>query len=70
MTYHRIQIRETVDEGGLLTEFLAEGIRQVVGRVGGDEEDGVANLCHLGGKRAGGGCLADAAFATDEDPVQ
>ena len=39
-------------------------------RVGGDEQHGLAVAGDLDGERAGGGRLADAAFAADEDPAE
>ena len=68
--FHGTEISVAFDEAGLLAELLAEGVGQVVGRVGGDEEDGFADAGHLDGEGAGGGGFADAAFAADEDPAE
>ena len=68
--FHDVQIVETVHEHRVPPELLAESVAQIVGRVGGDDEDLVALLSELDGEAAGGSGFADAALATDEDPLQ
>mmetsp|Transcript_3475 Transcript_3475/g.5085 ORF Transcript_3475/g.5085 Transcript_3475/m.5085 type:complete len:277 (-) Transcript_3475:399-1229(-) len=43
--FHGGQVVEAVDGGGFATDFLAEGIRQVVSGVGGNNEDLLSALC-------------------------
>lgn len=69
-SYHGIEIREPIDQGRGLGEPLLEGVAEVVGRVGGDDEDGGSD----GGEqdredRAARG-LPDAALAADEHPLE
>ena len=49
---HGGEVVEAVDEAGLLAELLGEGVGQVVGGVGGDEEDGAADAGQLDGQGA------------------
>jgi hypothetical protein len=67
---HSAQIVETIDQTGVLSELLVEGIGQVVGRIGRDEEDVLAVLCELDGQRTRSGCLSDTTLAADKDPAQ
>lgn len=50
--FHGAEVLEAVDEARILAELLVEGVGEVVGGVGGDEEDGSAVLCQLDGERA------------------
>lgn len=68
--FHRAQVREALDEPRFFSEFLGEGIAEVVCGVGGDEEDGLAVAGELNGEGAGGGGFTDTAFAADEDPAE
>jgi hypothetical protein len=49
---HGAQVVEPVDQPRILAELLVESIRQVVRRVGRDEEDGFAVLGELDGEGA------------------
>jgi hypothetical protein len=68
--FHGAEVREAIDETGLLAEFLREGIGQIVCGVGRDEEDRAANFCELYCEGAGGGGLSYATFSADEDPAE
>jgi hypothetical protein len=67
---HGAQVREALNQAGLLPELLVEGIAEVVGWVRGDEEHGLAVLGHLDGERAGGCGLSYATFAAHENPAE
>lgn len=67
---HGAQVGEAIDEPGLLSELLREGVGQVVRRVGGDEQHGAAHSSELNGQRAGCRRLPYAPLAADEDPAQ
>ena len=67
---HSAQVGEAIDQTRLLAEFLAEGIAEVVGGVGRDEQDRTADLGQLDSQRARGGRFADTALAADKDPAQ
>lgn len=41
---HGVQVSEAANEGGVLGEPLLEGIAEVVGGVGGDDEDRGSNF--------------------------
>lgn len=49
---HGAEVFEAVDEARLLAELLGEGIGQVVGWVGADEQDGAAHFGELDGEGA------------------
>mmetsp|Transcript_6820 Transcript_6820/g.14707 ORF Transcript_6820/g.14707 Transcript_6820/m.14707 type:complete len:340 (+) Transcript_6820:154-1173(+) len=68
--FHAVQVVETVDEGRLAPEFLGEGVRQVVGGIGGDQQHLGSDLRKLYADAARGGRLADAALSSDEHPFQ
>lgn len=68
--FHSTEVREAIDETGFLAEFLGEGIGEIVGGVGGDEEDGAADFGELDCEGAGGCGLSYASFAADEDPAE
>src|SRR5699024_2379450 len=65
---HRVQIPESVYQRWNFRELLVEGVADVVGRIGGDNEHRVANLGQLDGQGAAAGCLADATLSADKDP--
>lgn len=67
---HGCKVVDTRDGSGVLAELDTKGIAEVVGGVGGDEEDGFTGAGHLDGERARGGGLADTALAADEDPFE
>lgn len=67
---HGAQILEPIDEARLLAELLAEGVAQVVGWVGRDEQHGAAHLSQLDGETTRRCRLAHTALAADEDPPQ
>jgi hypothetical protein len=67
---HCAEIVEAVNQASVLAELLIEGVAEVVGGIGGDEEDGLAVLGHLDGKGARRCSLADASFAANKDPPQ
>jgi len=67
---HGAQVVEAIDQTGVLSELLVEGIGQVVGRIGRDEEDILAVLCELNGQGTRGGGLSDTTLTADEDPAE
>lgn len=67
---HSAQVGEAINQSGLLTELLAESIAKIMGRVCGNEENGLADTGELDGEGAGSGSLADTTFAADEDPAE
>lgn len=67
---HSAQVVISVNETSLLSEFLSEGIAQVVSGIGGDQEHGFAGFGKLDGERARGRGLTHTTFATDEDPAE
>jgi hypothetical protein len=67
---HSAEVVEAVDQARVLAELLVEGVAEVVGGVGGYQEDRLAMFGHLDGKGARGCSLADASLAADKDPSQ
>lgn len=67
---HGAEVVEAINKTGVLSELLVEGIGQVVGRIGRDEENVLAVLCELDGQRAGSCCLSDTTLTTDKDPAE
>lgn len=67
---HGAEVVEAVDQAGLLAKLLVEGIGQVVGGVGTDEQDGAAHFGELDGEGARRGGFADTTFAANEDPAE
>lgn len=68
--YQCVEIGEAINESGRLGESLLKSITEIVSRVGGDDENGATNA---GEKNRDNGAtcgLADAAFASDEDPLE
>ena len=67
---HGREVVEALDGGRLAADLLAEGIGEVVGGVGTDDEDLLAALGELDAEAARGGGLTDSALATNEDPLE
>jgi hypothetical protein len=70
LAHHGVEVGESADEGRELGEALLEGIAEVVGGVGGDDEHGLAGGGEEDGEDGAAGGLADAALAADEDPLE
>lgn len=57
VTYHSIQVVKAIDKRSFLGELLTKGIRQVVCRIGWNQEHGFSYLGQLNSKRARCGCF-------------
>ena len=69
-SYHGVQVGEPINKSRGFGEALLERIAEIVGRVGGDDENRGANPGEKNGENGATGGLAHAAFASDEDPLQ
>jgi hypothetical protein len=67
---HGTEVVEPVYEPRILAELLIEGIAEIVGRVGGDEEHRFAVFGELYGECARRRRLSYTTFPTDEYPAQ
>lgn len=68
--YHGVQIVEAINESGGFGESLLEGVAEIVGGVGGDDEDRGSNPSEEDGEDWAARGLSHAAFPTDEDPLE
>ena len=68
--YHSIEIGEAINQSWGLCEALLESITEVVSRIGGDDEHRGANSGEKDGEDGAASGLANATFATNEDPFQ
>jgi len=67
---HGAQVGEAINQPRLLAKLLSERIAEVVRRIGGDDQDGLADLGELDGERTRRGRLANTSLAADEDPAE
>ncbi|PKI56929.1 hypothetical protein CRG98_022664 [Punica granatum] len=65
-----LEIGESIDEGRGFGEALVEGIAEVVGGVGGDDEDRGTKPSEKDRQDRAAGGLADAALSPDEHPLE
>jgi hypothetical protein len=70
LAHHGVEVGESADECGELGEALLEGVAEVVGGVGGDDEHRLANGGEEDGEDRAARGLPDAALAADEDPLE
>jgi hypothetical protein len=70
LAHHGVEVGESSDECGELGEALLEGVAEVVGGVGGDDENGLTGGGEEDGEDGAARGLPDAALAANEDPLE